>query len=304
MSEFPGPGLHRGVPKDVYMGDSFSLVPTLSASIAKLVVNRSPAHAWSAHPKGGRFRGESSDSMNTGTLLDSLLLGGDTELVTLPEHLPDAKGKLVPTNDKFLLGSAKQWRDDQVAAGKLPVDRRDLEHARNAVGIIRENLARDGVILDGQNQITALWNEGDVACKGRFDHWSEERLTIYDLKVVECAHPDAVARKMIDFGWDIQAAAYTRAVETVHPEYAGRVRFVVLAVEPKPPHEVLVRGLAGTMRALGEWKWTQAVKAWDACLRERRWPGYTGMETGIEAPPWALAKMEQGLAGGSEGISF
>jgi PDDEXK-like uncharacterized protein DUF3799 len=304
MPNVLSPGLHRGVPKGDYLSDAISLIPSLSASTAKLLVGRSPAHAWSAHPKGGRYRGETSEAMHTGTLLDSLLLGGDTELVTLPDAMPNADGKLVATKGKYLLDSAKRWRDGQLAAGKLPVDKEELGYATKAAETIKENLARDGVVLDGEHQVTAVWEDAGVRCKGRFDHWSEERLIVYDLKVVECAHPEAVVRKTIDFGWDIQGAAYVRAIETLRPEWAGRVRFVMLAVEPKPPHEVLVRPFAGTMRALGEWKWSRAVEAWARCLRDRRWPGYSGMEAGLEAPAWALARMEEGLAGGSQEVSF
>jgi hypothetical protein len=287
-----------------YMSDAISPVPSLSASTAKLLVGRSPAHAWSAHPKGGRFRGETSEAMRTGTLLDSLLLGGDTELVVLPAMLPNAKKEMVPTNGKFLLQSAKDWRDAQLAAGKLPVDADEKKQAEESVAIIRENLLRDGVELDGENQVTLVWEEGGVRCKGRMDHWREPELTFYDLKVLDCAHPKAVARKCIDFGWDIQAAAYTRALETLRPEWAGRVRFVILAVEHKPPHEVLVRNFAGTMRATGEHKWNMALKLWEEGLRARRWRGYVGMEAGLEAPAWALAEMEEGLVGGSEGVAF
>jgi hypothetical protein len=224
--------------------------------------------------------------------------------VVLPDQMLNAKGTLVPTNGKFLLESAKQWRDAQIAAGKLPVDKDELSYARTAADTIRENLARDGVVLDGENQTTVIWEEAGVRCKGRFDHWKPGDLVVYDLKVVDCAHPDAVVRKTIDFGWDIQGAAYVRAIETVMPEAAGRVRFVMLAVEPKPPHEVLVRPFAGTMRALGEWKWDQALRLWGECLRARRWPGYSGMEAGLEAPAWAMAKMEDGLTGGSVNAPF
>jgi len=299
-----GPGFYRDIPKDLYMNDEISEAPTLSASIAKLLVSRSPAHAWSAHPKGGRCKTESTEAQNEGAILDSLLLGGDTELVVLPDMMPNAEKKMVPTKGKFLLQSAKDWRDAQIAEGKLPVDKEELEYAKKAAETIRENLARDGVVLDGEHQVTALWDEGGVRCKARFDHWKEGALTVFDLKKVKCAHPDAIARAMIDYGWDIQAAAYVRAVEALVPEAAGRVRFVILAVEPYPPHEVLVRPLAGTMRALGEWKWNKAISEWNRCLRARKWPGYSGMEEGIEAPAWAMERMQESLAGGSVGAPF
>lgn len=298
------PGFHRGVAMSDYMSDEISAVPSLSASTAKLLVSRSPAHAWSAHPKGGRRRSEETEATREGALLDSLLLGGDRDLVVLPDMMPNAKGAMVPTNGEFRLESAKAWRDQQQAAGKMAVDKDELERAKGACEILRENLARDGVVLDGEHQVTAVWEEAGVRCKGRFDHFKERELVVYDLKKVRCAHPKAIARAMVEYGWDVQAAAYVRAVETLIPDAAGRVRFVLLAVEPYPPHEVLVRPLAGTTRALGDWKWNRALASWAECLRARKWPGYSGMEAGIEAPAWAMAEMEEGLVGGSEGVAF
>lgn len=304
ISKALAPGLHRGVPMPAYMSDEISEVPSLSASTAKLLVSLSPAHAWSAHPKGGRCRKEETEATREGSLLDALLLGGAGDLVVLPDMMPNAEGKLMPTKGEFRMESAKKWKVDQSAAGKMPVDKDELERAKGACEIIRENLARDGVVLDGENQVTAVWEENGVRCKGRFDHFKERDLVVYDLKKVRCAHPKAIAKAVVEYGWDVQAAAYVRAVETLIPDAAGRVRFVLLAVEPYPPHEVLVRPLAGTTRALGDWKWNRALVSWAECLRARKWPGYTGMEAGIEAPAWAMAEMEEGLSGGSPGVAF
>jgi hypothetical protein len=58
------------------------------------------------------------------------------------------------------------------------------------------------------------------------------------------------------------------------------------------------------MRSLGTWKWERALAAWAECLRTRVFPGYQGAEAGIEAPAWAMAAMDAGLAGGSPGVDF
>jgi hypothetical protein len=299
------PGLHRDISKSDYLADSLCNVPTLNVSTAKLLHKLSAAHAWSQHPKGGRSSRPQTDSMRTGSLLDSLLLGGDNEIVSMPEKLPDAKGVMVPTNGEARLASAKAWKVEQEAAGRLVVPPGELSAARRAAEEITANLAAEGITLDGENQVTAVWvDDHDVTCRARFDHWKQDSAHIYDLKTVDCAHPEAVARKIDSYGWDIQAVAYTRAVERVHPELAGRVKFTFLFCEPEPPYAVLVRPLAGTYRALGTWKWERAVAKWAECLRTRKFPGYRGMTEGIEAPAWAMAAMDAGLAGGSEGAPF
>lgn len=284
-----GPGFHA-ITMDEYRFGPCN-VPELSASIAKLINSRSVAHAWDAHPKGGRHFGAQSGAMKNGTVLDSLLLGGDAELIESP-------------HDEYRSNAAKEWRDRAIESGKTPVKAKELEAARNAAEKIKERLAREGVVLDGVNQQTAVWDDNGVRCKARFDHWKPDALTILDLKIVDNAHPESVTRKVVDYGYDIQAAAYTRAVETLIPEAAGRVKFLFLFCESEAPYEILVRPLAATMRALGEFRWSRAVAAWGEALKTRHFPGYYGLENGIEAKPHHLAMMDEALAGGSDGISF
>jgi hypothetical protein len=276
------PGFHR-ISKEIYLADPCDR-PSLSASIAHILVSRSPAHAWNAHPKGGARRKDPSLAMNNGTLLDSLLLGGDTDIVESPY-------------DEYRTNEAKAWRAAVAEAGKLPVKSKELNQARRAAEAIRQNLEGQGIVLDGEHQLTAVWEDAGVVCRARFDHWSESQATIFDLKTTENAHPAAVARHMVSYGYAIQHAAYVRAVETLKPELAGRVRMVFLFGETEPPYSVLVAHPAGTMRALGEHQWRKAVASWGVCLASGRFPDYGTGETEIDAPPWALTELEEGLKG-------
>ena len=290
MSLNLGPGFHA-ITMDEYRYGPCN-VPELSASTAKLIASRSVAHAWDRHPKGGRRREPPTERMTNGTILDSLLLGGDAELIESP-------------HEEYRTKEAKEWKAGVLALGKVPIKAKELDAAKAAAEKIKQRLAREGVVLDGVNQQTAIWDEeGGVRCKARFDHWKRNDLTIYDLKIVDNAHPESVTRKIVDFGYDIQAAAYTRAVETLIPEAAGRVRFIFLFCEDSSPHEPLVRPLAGSMRALGEFRWGRAVAAWGEALKTRHFPGYYGCENGIEAKPHHLAMMEEAIAGGSSAIPF
>src|SRR6185369_12877496 len=186
------PGLHRHITKAEYMADAIAVEPTLNVSTAKLLTRLSAAHAWAAHPKGGKWSREPSSPMRTGLLLDSLLLGGDTEIVSMPDKLPDAKGVMTATNGEARLASAKLWKQEQEAAGRLVVPPGEMAAAQRAQEEITAKLAEDGVVLDGENQVTALWTDDHgVSCRARFDHWKEDLATIYDLKIVDCAHPQA-----------------------------------------------------------------------------------------------------------------
>ena len=123
------------------------------------------------------------------------------------------------------------------------------------------------------------------------DHWlapGDKLPTIYDVKIWQSANPRVLVRKVHDMGVDIQAEAYTRAVEAVHPELAGRVRFVTLVCEVSTG---LVTPIVfgGSLRQVGKMRWRRAIDMWARCSALDDWPGYTRGEMVIDAPEWMIA---------------
>ncbi len=88
-------------------------------------------------------------------------------------------------------------------------------------------------------------------------------------------------------GYEIQAHAYTTAIERVRPDLAGRVQFVILFCEASTG-VITPAVLAGTMRELGQMKWRRAVNTWAQCQASGIWPGYATKPIHIHAPQWAL----------------
>jgi len=292
------PGLYPSISHEGYHADPCPS-PSLSASIAHKLVTRSPLHAWHAHPKlGAGEREDPTAAMDNGTLVHRMLLGKGPDLVRVEA-------------DDWRTKAAKEARDAAREAGKLAV----LAEKLDAAIVLSETLTKrlkdeHGIVLDGLSEVTAVWREGDVWCRGRFDHWKELGVagTIYDLKFVDNASPEAFARHMVNYGSDIQEAAYVSAVETLYPPMAGRVRFWFIAIESSPPHPIQVYGSAGSMRELGRRKWRRAVDLWSSCLSSGKWPGYGSDVLTVEAPAWEVAKdMEKqinALQGGSQDVSF
>jgi len=113
---------------------------------------------------------------------------------------------------------------------------------------------------------------------------------IQDLKSCASAHPNAIARSIIAHGYDIQETAYRRAIETLHPEHAGRSEFWFIFFELEPPYSVTPVTLGGSMREIGESRWHRSRETWRRCLEKNEWPGYASAPMSIEAPGWALAQ--------------
>jgi len=269
-----GIGFHLNVPEDAYHADpTGDLGPSLSSSIAHLMVTRSPLHAWYAHPRLGSGRPmEPTEAMERGTLAHALLLGGGPEIVRV-EH------------DNWRTKDSQKARDEARAAGKLPVLARKLDEARELADAMRECLPG----LEGQREVTAVWREENgVLCRARFDLWDERAAIIRDFKFVENAAPDAIQRNVLNYGKDIQAAAYPRAAEALLPALAGRVRYQWIFAECVPPYCCTVAEPDGMLRAIGLSKWTRAAETWARCMAEKRWPGYGTEPVRLSPTPWAL----------------
>jgi len=283
-SGFIPPCLLRGASHEEYHADDFAEVPTLSASIAKIIANRSARHAYEKHPQLGGGENETTEAMSLGTIVHSLLLGAGPEIVK------------VDAND-WRAKAAQEERKAIREAGQIPVLLKQYQEAEQIVKLARPQLAEQGIVLDGESEIVALWNEdsecGEVLCRGLLDHLRVSQGQIVDLKTSSDANPRQLGRKFVDFGYEVQAAAYTSAIEHIFPDLAGRVTFTFVFIETEAPYIVQRARASGTMRALGESKWRRAVEIWARALATGVWPAYSDAEVEIEAPSWALYQEDQ-----------
>jgi hypothetical protein len=258
-----------------------STVPALSPSVAKTLVTKSPAHAYAEHPLLGGVPRESTDSMERGSLIHALVFGEGREIVVV-----DAKD--------WKTKAAQEARSAAREAGKLAVLAHKLAEVRETATAITNNLAEAGVILNGASEVKIEWEDeatdgSRVLCRGQLDHIVGDRI-IYDLKIVDSAHPEACSRQAYAYGYDIQGAAYVRALSDLYPENAGRIDFVLLFAEPEPPFAVWPARFSGDMRHLGETRWQRAVDLWATCMAAKLWPGYADEIATLEAPAWALSR--------------
>ena len=256
--------------------------PSLSSSIAHTLITRSPAHAHLRHPRLGNQPAAPTDPMNEGHLIHRLLLGKGTEV------------EVIAGFADFRKMAARDARDAAIEAGRVPM----LEHKYAALLAAAEALHGQirgyDIDLNGESEIAIEWRElgniGDVLCRGLLDHLVIDRAVIYDVKKIRSADLRTCARHAIEYGYDIQRAAYVSAVEKLRPDLAGRVDFVWLFCELEPPYAVVPARPDGALRELGEMRWQRAVGLWEHCLSHGYWPTYTNAITTIEAPPWALAQ--------------
>jgi len=256
--------------------------PSLSQSIANILISQSPLHAWAAHPKLGGIPRTPTDATDEGTLLHALLLGKGMEKIVVLDY------------DKYSTKKSQEDRDAVLEQGLIPIKRKEFDGIQEALDQIHANIKAAGVSLAGHNEVAFEWDEpgwnGPIICRGKMDVVRPDLGEILEVKKTRNANPENLRRHFTDYGYHVQWAAYVSCLEKLVPELAGRVTFQFVFIEIDPPYAVSVAEPSGAMRELGQRQWVRAVQTWERCLETNVWPGYGGQVARLEPMPWLMSE--------------
>lgn len=272
-------GIHQLSAED-YHADSTGDVPSLSCSIAKILINQSPAHAWIAHPRlNPAYQDqESASRMDIGTAAHALLLEGKDSVV-------------VCDFDDWRKKEAQVMRDEARAAGKIPLLAGQYADVQAMASIAQHDARHAGFnMAAGKAEQTVIWQEGDTRIRTRPDWLSDDRKLILDYKTTALPNPGAWMRAIPGNGYDVQDALYRRgvaAITGIEPE------FVFMVQETTAPYPVYFVSLSAAYREIGHQKVEKALFMWQNCMKTGKWESYPQAVMEAEAPRWALAEAEE-----------
>jgi PDDEXK-like uncharacterized protein DUF3799 len=281
------PGIYQ-MSADTYHADPCP-IPSLSASIAHILCSQSPLHAWTAHPRlNPNYIREEATRMDIGSIVHALVLEGENKACVL--DFPDRR-----TN------AYKQAHAAAMAAGEIPVLRKDFEDIKGMVVSLRQHLDKhrklQTALMEGRPEVTLIWKEDNgVVCRARPDWLSDDHRRIEDYKTRSgTANPEVVSRTIFTEGWDIQAAFYIRGLKALDPRAEPMFRFVLQ--ETYPPYAVSVVALGPDSLMLADKKVLWAIDTWKRCLDANEWPSYPGEVCYATLPAWEEARwLERELA--------
>lgn len=277
-------GIHR-LPSAAYHADQAPM-PSLSATLAKLINRKSPRHAWHACRRlNPNWVEVNKKTFDIGRAAHRAVLGCGDDYVAIPENVLASNGATSTTAAKLFIADARErgltpLKDDEVAQIHAM---RDVAHAR---------LAEYGITLDPErSELCALAEIDGIWCRAMFDNVpADSTLPIYDFKTCEDASPDACLRAIINYGYDIQAAHY----QAVWKAATGEDRKFVFIFQEKPePNEVTLIALSGSFQDVGETRAARARRLWGECLSTNNWPGYPLGLHEVDAPAWLLERAFQ-----------
>jgi hypothetical protein len=277
MQKITEPGLYDMDPED-YHADPCP-VPSLSSGIARRLLDASPRHAWTAHPRlNPEHEPTERGIFDFGSAAHRLLLGKGRDISVVEA-------------DDWRTKAAKELRDDARAAGRTPVLAKDYERAVTMVRAARPQIKAIPTLArafgdEGKSEVVIAGTEAGVWYRGMAD-----RLLIDGADVIMCdykttgasAHPAAVSRRLFDAGYDFQAGFYRRLLALIRPE-AHRFRFVLVTQENEPPFALSAVELDHASWILAEKRVRAALGLWKRCVESDDWPCYPAAIATAELP--------------------
>jgi hypothetical protein len=257
--------------------------PSLSSSIARTIISRSPLHAWYQHPRlNDAHKPDNSKEFDIGTAAHDLILKGQDCLAII-------------NADNFKTKVAREERDAAYAAGLTPLLNKDWDAVQLMAteffhALYRTRDAQDA-FRDGTPEQTLIWKHDGIWFRAKLD-WMPKNSRIYDdFKTTTNARSDAFQRRVYEHGYDMQAAFYMRGLRLLGICDDPIFRFI--AVEKEAPHGVSINRLSPAAIELADMKVSRAIEIWKRCLHENRWDGYPPITVDIGPPAWEVRDWEE-----------
>lgn len=282
MTKITQPGLYS-LSNEAYHADPCP-EPSLSNSIAKLLLKQSPLHAHFHHPRlnPSRLPLEPTLPMQKGSALHRLILGKGADIEVLPY-------------DNYKTKAAREARECAVAAGMIVLLEKEADEIAHCADAAVQQLKQreDCVELfsPGRSEMTLAWQEDGAWCRGMVDFLPDDpRAPVFDLKgTTKSASPHEWSRSLVQ-EYRTQDRFYARGLKALRGITPAPMRFVV--IEMTPPYAVSVITPAQSLRHVADADVTRAIQTWRRCLRTDTWPGYPHMAH-VEAPAWLLREQEE-----------
>lgn len=288
------PGIHLNIAAAEYFSDP-APAPSLTQSIAGVLLNRSPRHAALAHPRlNPAYEPYEDTKFNIGNAAHKLLIGRGKELCIVEA-------------DDWRTKAAKEERDIAHAKGQVALLAHQHRTAQAMADAFREQIhaipdcsgAFDPA-AGGSGEVVAIAEYNGIYLRTMID-WMRDTTHLDDLKTTGMsASPDRLPYAMADGEWDLQAAMQERILDVLDPENRGRRHHYFYLQENDDPYEVTVCELPESVMTIGRAKLDRAIAIWSDCTQQNRWPGYARIVHAPAYPPYLEARVVEKLMGGED----
>jgi hypothetical protein len=265
--------LHPAVAPADYHADC-AIEPSLSSSLAKVLVAQTPKHAWLQHPRlNPKFKPEDDDKFALGSAVHDYLAGGAARI------------KIVTGFKDWKKDAAQEQRAAARAAGLIPLLTHQFEQVIDIAAVAKETAVKEGISL-GMQECVLIAEDKGAWLRAMMDSFAPPWINDWKISKINLANDAALARHMVDMGYDMRAAFYIHVAELVFPDLAGRINFRWLFLEEDEPFGLRIIEADATMREMGRRKMQYAIDIWRECLGNGRWPHFENLPRRLAYPDW------------------
>lgn len=258
-----------------YHADKIVEAPSLSSSMAQILLRESPLKAWHSHPKlNPSFRRVHDDKFDLGTAAHAALLEGSEGLEVIdPANYPSKTGSIP---DGWTNNAIRAARDAARDKGRTPILKEKHDGVRAMVDAALKFIQHSEIAdywPDADSEVTGVWSEDGIWLRCRLDRATKNRRVIMDYKSTTDVEPEQFSRLLARMGYHIQEAFYLRGARALGVD---EPRFVFLAQSIEPPHECTLHGCHPALQEIGDGEVQRAIDIWRSCMTTNRWPSYGG----------------------------
>ncbi len=276
-------GIYRDMDSATYFSDP-APEPSLSQSIAKILLDHSPLHARLEHPRlctPAVGEDETDEkyvkAQAIGNAAHKIILGRGKEIDILQF-------------DNFRTKEAKLARDLAEKAGRVVILEKHMTNAEQMVAAALSQIERHEANLtfqEGSGEVAIICDANGIWLRSLVDWLGHDLRRCDDYKSggVSVA-PHVIGLRMVDQGWDIQAAMQEHILDVLDPRGAGRRKHRFVAQENSPPYALTICEMSEAVMTMGRKKLQRAIDLWRTCIEADHWPGYVNRVIIPEYPGW------------------
>lgn len=254
------PGLYD-LEHDEYHADPCP-VPSLNHTVAKIIHDKSPHHAFKVHPRLGGEKGKAARIMDIGSAAHTLAIGAGAKIA--PLRFKDYRTK-----------AAQETRDALIASGVTPLLQPDYDTVQAMFPLLRaaiEDVA--GAKIDAlHRELSVIGKDGESWSRCKPDVMTPDLRLIIDAKTTASAHPDTYGR-MVMSGYATAVAFTFQTLDLIDPEGKGKRRYVFVVQERDYPEAITYHELDPTALELADAQMKRARLRWTLCSHTNSWPAY------------------------------
>jgi hypothetical protein len=260
------PGIYRDISDAEYRADPCPL-PSLTQSLCKLLIERSPEHAWTASPQiNPNWKPDEDDKkFDLGNVAHRLILDRGKEFEILDF-------------DNWTTKASKEAREAAHRNGKVAILSEQFDRAFDMSVSTGDRLAKHedrDAFQEGAAEVMICWQEDGIWFRSLVDWLHDDLRTVDDYKSTSMSvAPHVLGFRAEAAGWHIQAAFQERGLDALDPAGAGRRKFRFITQETSEPYALNVMRMTEHWLTMGRKKVQIAIDIWRRCMDTGKWPGY------------------------------